>query len=121
MLPKKFRLKKKSEFTATFFQARFVNSDFFTLNIGKNKTNPSYPCKLDFVVSKKVDKRAVVRNLLKRRMRASYREIMQKGEIDLERWMSMIFVAKASCVNVSYQDILFQMKYIINKGLKKFV
>lgn len=121
MLPKNFRLKKKSEFAATFYQNRFVNSDLFTLNIGKNKTNPDYPCKVAFVVSKKNDKRAVIRNLIKRRMRAAYWEILKDNNIDLTKWMSMIFVAKHPCIDADYEQILSQMKYIIKKGLKKYV
>ena len=121
MLPKNFRLKKNSEFTATFFQGRFVNSDLFTLNIGKDKTNQSYPCKVAFVVSKKIDKRAVVRNLIKRRMRAAYQEILKENNIDLTKWMSMIFIAKQPCLTSDYEKIFSQMKYIINKGLKKYV
>ncbi len=120
MLSQNYRLKKKSEFTATFFQGRFVNSDLFTLNIGKNKTNQTYPCKVAFVVSKKIDKRAVVRNLIKRRMRAAYQEILKSDNIELNRWMSMIFVAKSSCLDADYQTILHQMRYIIGKGLNKY-
>ncbi len=121
MLPQNLRLKKKSEFTATFFQGRYVNSDLFTLNIGKNKTSLDYPCKVAFVVSKKTDKRAVVRNLIKRRMRAAYWQIIKDNNIDLTRWMSMIFIAKNPCTEATYEQILSQMKYIINKGLKKYV
>ena len=121
MLPKNFRLKKKSEFAATFFQKKFVNSDLFTLNIGKNKTNQSYPTKVAFVVSKKIDKRAVVRNIIKRRMRAAYWEILKENNIDLSKWISMIFIAKSECLDANYEQILYQMRHIINKGLKKYV
>lgn len=66
MLPKKNRLKKKKDFERIFKKGKGLNGDFLFLKIAKNNLKES---RFGFVVSKKVSKKAVVRNKVKRRLR----------------------------------------------------
>ena len=72
MLPKQYRLKKRSAFKATYKVKNSTHSGGVTLFAGRKKTE-EIPTKVGFVVSKKVHKRAVRRNRLKRLMRESDR------------------------------------------------
>ena len=70
MLPKQFRLKKRLAFKATYKVKNSSHKGGVTLFAGIVKKEDC-PTKVGFVVSKKVHKRAVKRNRLKRLMRES--------------------------------------------------
>ena len=118
MLPKKYRLKKNIEFVATYAQRKYVSNSYFTLNLGKQKPFEDFTSKVAFVVSKKIDKRAVIRNKIKRRMREAYKIMLNKN-LNI-KWMSLIFTAKADCINADFTAIAEQMQYLIEKAGKKY-
>ncbi len=66
MLPAKNRLTKKKDFDAVFKGGRSIKNGFLILKILKNQLKNS---RFGFVVSKKVSNKAVVRNMVKRRLR----------------------------------------------------
>ena len=119
MLSKRYRLRKNIEFVATYAQKKFVSNEYLSLNIGKTKPAEDFIAKAAFVVSKKIDKRAVVRNKIKRRMREAYKEIMRSNPA-LQKWMSMIFSAKSECVEAAYSDIKASMEFLVNKAYNKY-
>jgi len=120
MLAKKYRLRKNSEFVATYAQKKHVVNEYIILNLGKQKPFLDYITKVAFVVSKKIDKRAVVRNKIKRRMREAYWELIKENP-NYNQWMSLIFSAKKECISTDYQNIKAQLKDIIEKAHKKYV
>ena len=63
MLKRKYRLLKETKFD----KKRFLTSPFFVLKVAENEKSFS---RFGFVVSKKIDKRAVVRNKIKRQLRS---------------------------------------------------
>jgi ribonuclease P protein component len=65
MLRKKYRLNKTKEFNRLFKQGTAVYGPYCGLKIMPNQLDYS---RFAFLISKKVSKRAVVRNLLKRRL-----------------------------------------------------
>ncbi len=67
--------------------AKTVSTSYFILKIAKS--NLSYP-RFAFVISKKVDKRAVIRNKIKREMTKKIMELIEKI-----RTADMIFILKA--------------------------
>ena len=69
---KENRLKKRIAFNATYRTGVSYHKDGITVFCGKKKNN-ELPTKIGFVVSKKIHKRAVKRNRIKRLMRESMR------------------------------------------------
>jgi formiminoglutamase len=70
------------------------------------------------VVSKKIDKRAVVRNKIKRRMREAYKAIL-KDSPNI-KWISLIFSARKDCVSADFQTIKAQISYLLYKATQKY-
>lgn len=118
VLNKKNRLKTNSSFKATYCQNRVVSDEFFVLFAGKNKPESDYEPKIGFVVSKKTDKRAVVRNKIKRRMRESFKIYLKEKEIP---YMSLILTAKESAKNINFEITLKSVYKLMDKMANKFI
>ncbi len=106
MLQKKYRLKKYSAFIATYKLNNAVADNNVCIYFGKEKTNKDMNTKIAFVVSKKIHKRAVVRNRIKRLMRESIRLMLKENKIPfIHKHLSIICVAKQNAINCSFTDI----------------
>lgn len=115
MLPKQYRLKKRSAFKATYKVKHSTHSGGVTLFAGILKKE-DYPTKVGFVVSKKVHKRAVKRNRLKRLMRESYRQLLKENNLgNSQQFMSLVFVGSDRALGKSFLEI----KSSIQKTLEK--
>lgn len=115
MLPKQYRLKKRSAFKATYKVKHSTHSGGVTLFAGILKKE-DYPTKVGFVVSKKVHKRAVKRNRLKRLMRESYRQLLKENNLgNSQQFMSLVFVGSDRALDKSFSEI----KSSIQKTLEK--
>lgn len=115
MLPKQYRLKKRSAFKATYKVKHSTHSGGVTLFAGILKKE-DYPTKAGFVVSKKVHKRAVKRNRLKRLMRESYRQLLKENNLgNSQQFMSLVFVGSDRALGKSFLEI----KSSIQKTLEK--
>ena len=117
MLPKQYRLKKRSAFTATYKVKNSTHKGGVTLfAVIKNKTET--PTKVGFVVSKKTHKRAVKRNRLKRLMRESYRLLLKENELgNSQEFMSLIFVGTEHALDKDFKTMYNIIKSLL-KGLK---
>lgn len=113
MLKKVNRLKKRSAFSATYRSGKTFRFDGITVFVGKLKNN-DYPTKVGFVVSKKIHKRAVKRNRIKRLMRESCRLMIKEGSFS-DKYMSLIFVASSKLLNKNFKDIDFAIKKLVTK------
>lgn len=103
MLPKKYRLKKRAAFNATYRIGNAVHRGGITLFCGKQKTCGNTA--IGFVVSKKNHKRAVVRNRIKRLMRESVRLYIKNSDDFDTKYMSLIFVASSKLVGKDFKYI----------------
>ncbi len=113
MLPKQYRLKNRFAFKATYKVKNSSHSGGVTLFVGKRKTDDT-PTKIGFVVSKKVHKRAVKRNRLKRLMRESYRLLLKNNKIgNSDKYLSLIFVGSENALGKNFDEI--------NSAIKKLV
>ena len=105
MLPKQYRLKKRNAFKATYKVKNSSHSGGVTLFAGLQKKDDT-PTKVGFVVSKKVHKRAVKRNRLKRLMRECYRLHLKNGDLgNSQKYMSLIFLGTENALSKSFNDI----------------
>ena len=111
MLPKENRLKKKSAFNATYKTGKTLHKNGITIFCGKSKTE-GYPTKIGFVVSKKIHKRAVKRNRIKRLMRESVRLIIKNNNLNTD-CMSLIFVASDKLLNKNFAEIDASIKKLV--------
>ena len=115
MLKKKYRLRKNTAFSATFRLKNCKSNDFLTIYKGKEKSDDKIPTKAGFVVSKKIHKRAVKRNKIKRRLREIYL-LSENENNNLQNALSVIFIAKSNILDLSYQ----QLKEVVFDLIKKF-
>lgn len=116
MLPKQYRLKKRSAFKATYKVKNSSHSGGVTLFAGVVKKDES-PTKVGFVVSKKVHKRAVKRNRLKRLMRESYR-LFLKENINLgnsQKYMSLVFVGTENALSKDFKQIRNSIQKVLER------
>ena len=117
MLQKKYRLKKHSAFIATYKLNHIVADNNVCIYFGKEKTNPDSQTKIAFVVSKKIHKRAVIRNRIKRFMRESFRLIIKNSEFEnINKYLSIICVAKKNSLNANFLSIDMSVKKLLTKN-----
>ena len=113
MLPKDYRLKKRSAFAATYKTGKTLHKDGITVFIGKEKMK-EYPTRVGFVVSKKIHKRAVKRNRIKRLMRESYRLLIKEASVS-DKYISLIFVASTKLLDMNFKEIDNAMRKLVYK------
>ncbi|MDD5750091.1 MAG: ribonuclease P protein component [Candidatus Pacebacteria bacterium] len=108
MLPKKNRLKKKNDFARVMRQGSTAAGGCLVLRFCANQQEAS---RIGFVCSKKVAKRAVARNRVKRRLR----EIVRMMLPDIRPGYDMVFLTRPGMAETGFDE----MKLIAEKLLKK--
>ena len=117
MLPKQYRLKNRSAFKATYKVKNSSHKGGVTLFAGILKKEDTLT-KVGFVVSKKVHKRAVKRNRLKRLMRESYRLLLKENSLgNSQKYLSLIFVGTENALGKNFDEINNAIKKLI-EGLE---
>ena len=101
---------------ATYYQKKFVSDEFFVLYAGKIKSDDTIPSKFGFVVSKKVHKRAVVRNKLKRRLREAVLSYIKENNTPC---MSYIINAKENSINADFNITLKSVNKLFRRIANK--
>lgn len=120
MLQKKYRLKKYSAFIATYKLNNIVADKNICIYFGKEKTDTSFPTKFGFVVSKKIHKRAVVRNRIKRLMRESIRPLINNSDYNfINNYISVICVARHSAIDADLPIIESSIQSLLSKKCLK--
>ena len=122
MLKQENRLKSKRAYSATYNNKNIVSNDLIVLYAGKIKTDKNCPTRVGFVVSKKVHKRAVKRNKIKRLIRENVRLMLLNNELDeLNNYQSLIFMAKEDILDKNFKEIrntiLILMDKLANKNI----
>ncbi|MBZ9571746.1 ribonuclease P protein component [Patescibacteria group bacterium] len=108
MLFKESRLKKSKDFEKVFRAGRGFKEDFLFLKIIKNNLNHS---RFGFMVSKKLSKKATLRNKMKRRLRELVR--MKLGKI--KKGVDVVLVASPGLEKKDFWEI----EEILNKIFEK--
>lgn len=113
MLPKKFRLKNKQAFNATYRVNNSHKKNGIILIAGLKKKNDQ-PTKVGFVVSKKTHKRAVKRNRLKRLIRESYRLLLKDGDLgNSQEYLSLIFLGRERALGMDFKQVQSTVKSLL--------
>lgn len=106
MIPKKFRLKNKKAFDATYKNRKIVSDSMLTLYAGRLKKDNDTQTRFGFVVSKKYHKRAVKRNRVKRLMRECVRLAIKEDKLGIcLNYMSFIIIPKEKALGCKFADI----------------
>ena len=108
MIKKENRLKKNKHFNFIYKHGSGVGSKYITLVFIKAKVKPF---KVGFSVNNKIGK-SVVRNKVKRKMRAVFNEIYPL----IDRRYNYIFVAREGIDILDYNGIKTEMLYVIKKA-----
>lgn len=109
MLPKKFRLKKKTDFKKTYQLGKSLANQYLVLYFKEN--NNIDENKIAFAVGKKIGK-AVIRNQIRRKMREACRNQLFR----LKESYNIIFIARSKIKGISYQDVERQMLALLKKA-----
>lgn len=109
MLKKEFRLRKQKDFENVFQKGFYFANDFLSLKITKNDLPIS---RFGFIVSKKVSKKAVQRNRIKRLLRESIR-LKQK---DLQTSFDAIFIVRAGTTEKNFKEVDLVMEKLLKRS-----
>lgn len=92
----KLRLKNSKSYTSPFFTLRIAENGFLYNRYG-------------FVVSKRIDKRAVVRNKIKRQLRS----IIEKMQEEIKEGNDILFIIKKNILTESKELIFLTIKNLL--------
>lgn len=116
MLPEENRLRKKKDHNRVYKKgSRFTTPLFVLLVLARD--NQEHPSRFSFVVSKKVDKRAVVRNRVRRVLRESVRILLP----EILHGFDCILIARNELVGLGVNEALPVIKSIFMKSGVLFV
>ena len=119
MIKKQNRLKSRLAFNKIYKTSKSIASSSLILYIDKEKTDKSCPTRVGFVVSKKVHKRAVKRNRIKRLIRENIRLMFKCDSEEINRYQNLIFIARKNILDMNLEEIkeliLILFKKVANK------
>lgn len=106
MFARKFRLPA----TVSLSQAKFFSSSVFSVKIAPNELGHN---RYGFIVTKKISKRAHVRNRSKRRFRA----IVEKLHFSLLQGNDMLFMLKQAAVGKDHEELMNEIQLVLEKAM----
>ncbi len=108
MLPQVNRLKKEKDFDKVFKKGKSFKNSFLILRILQNNLKESH---FGFIVSKKVSKKAILRNKIKRRLR----DIIRQNIKNIKKGIDVVLIVLPGLEKNNF----LETKEILNTLLKK--
>lgn len=108
MLPKRYRL---SDFVNVKKKGRKVFGPLFGLLILRGKEESGGEPEFGFIVSKRIDKRAVVRNKIRRRLGQALLPFLSKTKPGIK----IVFLAKKALVDKDFSEIQKETERMLKK------
>lgn len=105
-MKKEYRIKKSKEIEDVLKNKKYVSNPYFTIYIKENNENHHFRYAMS--VNKKIGK-AVVRNRLKRQIRAIISQINIKDNIDL------FIIVRNKVLNIDFNEMNKQILYLLRK------
>jgi ribonuclease P protein component len=112
MLPKQHRLRHERDFAKLSVKGRPLYGPFCTMRAWKSGSVPS---KIGFVASGKMFKKAVTRNLIRRRMREAFRPFLTS----VPDGYDLIFVGRPEVVKSDFAELRASIGHLIEKMPKE--
>lgn len=109
MLPAKYRLRLKNDFDRLFKEGKFAGQAFLTLGFAKNKLNNS---RFAVIAGKKVSKKAVIRNSIKRKTV----EIIRLNLRQIKPSFDLVFIAKPEIQGKKYKEIEIVVQSLLKRA-----
>lgn len=109
MLSKLNRIKKKKDFDVIFKKGASLKSDLLILKVLKNNFEQS---RFGFVVSKKVSKKATVRNKLKRRLSEAVKTELK----NIKDGLDLVFISLPGIEKKEFPDIKKSVNNILARA-----
>lgn len=107
MLPKSYRFPLSTEFGRIKKEGQMINGSLFGLLIAKG-----YGTRFGFVISTKIDKRAVARHRVKRLLAEAVRANLKK----IKPGYDFVFLAKKSVVGKSFEEVKKEVEIHLKKA-----
>ena len=111
-LPKKHRLRDRRDFRAVYSKGIRLNSLNLVLRALFTPELEIKPTRIGISISQKVSKKAVVRNRLKRQIRAALRELLPSI---LPGW-KIVIVVRSRARECEYEHFLRELKQLLKKA-----
>ncbi len=109
MLATPYRLKKNREFSVVYCKGSRQSTKFLVLRTYRSDiTAQKKPIRIGFSISQKVSKRAVVRNRIKRQLRAACRQLLP----ELQPGWNVVIVVRPAAVQCDYFQFLQQLRQL---------
>lgn len=112
MLPKKLRLPIRTEITGLHQKGKTIHTPLFTIVAKENDSSSRF----GFIVSNKIDNRAVKRNRFKRKLRAAVWNILQKKDYAGD---FLVIAKREGLVSTENQIEQLLEKTLENQAIKK--
>ena len=109
MLQQKNRIRKKKEIEEIFKKGKGFKQDFLILKTNKNNLDT---CRFAFIVSKKISKKAVIRNKIKRRLREAVRLKIK----ELKPGFDNLFIALHEIETKDFKEIQEAIEKLFKKS-----
>lgn len=109
MLPKVNRIKKKKDFEVIFKKAKSFKNNFLIL---KTTSNSIETKRFGFIVSQKVSKKAVVRNLIRRRLN----EAVKINFDNVKDGFDCVFIVLSGAVKEDFSEVKKSVKILLEKA-----
>lgn len=117
-----YSLRNQKKFDLVNLHGKKVSSPYFMVVIAQNfnliQTDSQNPTFLGMKVSKKISKKAYIRNKIKRRIRHLMRLMLKECDLNLSK-VAIIFIPYKNFDLVEFAKLSFEFKSILQKTIKK--
>jgi|SRR3990167_9703743 len=117
MLPKKSRVTARHDFNKVRKYGRVVATPFFSVAYLPKKVEGSQN-RFGFITSKKLSKRAVIRNRAKRMVREAVRLWLKERFSEDGEFMDVVFIIRRGILDKGYEEISRLVNQVLPKIFK---
>ena len=117
-----YSLRNQKKFDLVNLHGKKVSSPYFMVVIAQNfnliQTDSQNPTFLGMKVSKKISKKAYIRNKIKRRIRHLMRIMLKEPDLNLSK-VAIIFIPYKNFDLVEFAKLSFEFKKVLQRTIRK--